>query len=67
MYAEVAWIPVYSGTQVQPQIILDLNYLPDHLSVSYDYDFSHQVLQSYFTFEKLQYPKALRNVFKIFT
>ena len=28
---------VPSGAQVQPQIILDLDYLPDYLSVSYDY------------------------------
>ena len=28
---------VSSGTQVQPQIILDQDYLPDYLSVSYDY------------------------------
>ena len=39
MYAEVAWVPVSSGTQIQPQIILDSDYLPDYLSVSYDYDF----------------------------
>ena len=38
MYAEVAWVLVSSGTQVQPQIILDPDYLPDYLSVSYDYD-----------------------------
>ena len=40
MYAEVAWVLVSSGTQVQPQIILDPDYLPDYLSVSYDYDLS---------------------------
>ena len=28
---------VSSGTQVQPQVILDPDYLPDYLSVSYDY------------------------------
>ena len=39
MYAEVAWVLVSSGTQVQPQIILDPDYLPDYLSVSYDYNF----------------------------
>ena len=38
MYAEVAWVIVPLGTHVQPQIILDPDYLPDHLSVSYDYD-----------------------------
>ena len=44
MYSEVAWVLVYSGTQVQPQIILDTDYLPDYLSVSYDYALI-QVLQ----------------------
>ena len=34
MYAEVL---VCSRTQVQPQVILDPDYLPDYLSVSYDY------------------------------
>ena len=37
MYVEVAWILVSPGTQVQPQVILDPGYLPDYLSVSYDY------------------------------
>ena len=37
MYAEVAWVLVSSGTQVQPQIILNPDYLPDYPSVSYDY------------------------------
>ena len=37
MYAGVAWVPVSLGTQVQPQVILSPNYLPDYLSVSYDY------------------------------
>ena len=37
MYAEVAWVLVSSGTQVQPQIILDSDHLRDYLSVSYDY------------------------------
>ena len=36
MTSEVAWVLVSSGTQVQPQIILDPDYLPDYLSVSYD-------------------------------
>ena len=38
MYSEVAWVLVSSGTQVQLQIILELDYLPDYLSASYDYD-----------------------------
>ena len=37
MYSEVAWVLVSSGTEVQPQIILDTGYLPDYLSISYDY------------------------------
>ena len=38
MYSEVAWVLVFLGTQVQPQIILEPDHLPDHLPVSYDYD-----------------------------
>ena len=37
MYSEVTWVLVSSGTQVQPQIILTPDYLPDYLSVSYYY------------------------------
>ena len=37
MYAEVAWVLVSLGTQVQQQIIPDPDYFPDYLSVSYDY------------------------------
>ena len=37
MNSDVAWILISSGTQVQPQIILDPDYLLDHLSVSFDY------------------------------
>ena len=37
MNAKVAWVLVSSGTQVQPQIILDSDYLPDYPSVFYDY------------------------------
>ena len=42
MYAEVAWVLVSSGTQAQPQIMVDPDYLPDCLSVSYDYALSKQ-------------------------
>ena len=38
MYAEVSWVLVSSRTQVQPQVILNPEYLPDYLSVSYDYN-----------------------------
>ena len=37
MYGEVAWVLVSLGTQVQPQITFDPDYLPDYLSVSYYY------------------------------
>ena len=37
MYADVAWVLVSLGTQVQPQVILNPDYLPDYLSVSYNY------------------------------
>ena len=30
------------GTQVQPQVILDPDYLPDHLFISYDYDWNKE-------------------------
>ena len=38
MYAEVAWVLVSSGTQVQPQIILDPDYLPDYPINADDYE-----------------------------
>ena len=38
MYTELAWILVSSGTQVQPQIILDPSHFSDYPSVSHDYD-----------------------------
>ena len=37
MNSEVAWVLVSLGTQVQPQIILDPDYLANYLSVSDDY------------------------------
>ena len=39
MYAEVAWVLAFLRTQVgtQLQILLDADYLPDYLSVFYDY------------------------------
>ena len=41
MYSEVAWVLVSSGIQVQLQIILKPDYLPDYLSVSYHYGLWH--------------------------
>ena len=37
MNSEIAWVLISSGTQAQPQIILDPDYLLDYLSVSYEY------------------------------
>ena len=37
MYSEVAWLLLFSGTQVQLEVILDPDCLRDYLSVSYDY------------------------------
>ena len=42
MCAEVAWVLVFLGTQVQPQIILEPGYLPDYLFISYDYAWTKQ-------------------------
>ena len=38
MNSEVAWVLVSSGSQVQSPIVLDPDYIPDYLSVSYNYD-----------------------------
>ena len=38
MSSEVTWVLLSSGTQVQLQIILKPDYLPDYLSISYDYE-----------------------------
>ena len=37
MYVEVAWVLVSLGTQVNPQIILNPDYISDYPTVSYDY------------------------------
>ena len=37
MNSEVAWVVVSLETQIQLQIILDPDFLPDYLSVSYNY------------------------------
>ena len=55
MYAEVPWVLASSRTQVQPQITFNPDYLPDYLSVSYDYEiimiarphFFHLLLELY--------------------
>ena len=38
MISGEAWVLLSSGSQVQPQIMLDPDYPPDYLSASYDYD-----------------------------
>ena len=42
MNSVVAWGLVSSETQVQPNVMLDPDYLPGHLSVSYDYALTHK-------------------------
>ena len=44
MYAEVDWVLVSSEIQVQSQVILDPDYLPDYLSFCYDYVFFTTIL-----------------------
>ena len=36
MYSEIAWVVVTSGSQDWPQIILDIDYFRDYLSVTYE-------------------------------
>ena len=43
---DVFWALVSSWTQVWPQLILSLDYLPDYLSVSYDYDYNAVIIHS---------------------
>ena len=47
MYDEVACVLVSLGTQLQPQVILNPDYLPDYLTDSYDYDGSSISLVSW--------------------
>ena len=42
MHSAGAWVLASSGTQVQPQLILDPDDLPHYLFVSDDYDFMYQ-------------------------
>ena len=37
MYSEDGWVLVSFGTLIQPQIVLNPDYLPDYLSVSFEY------------------------------
>ena len=38
MYPEVAWVLVSSRTQIQSQMVLDPDYLPDYFFASHDDD-----------------------------
>ena len=38
MLSEVVWVLVSSVTQVLLQLLLDLDYIPDYLYISHDYD-----------------------------
>ena len=71
MYAEVAWVLVSSGTQVQPQIILDPDYLPDYLSISCDYHWNKELqpyknnIESQSTSVNFSLPTVVRGLLKI--
>ena len=43
-YVEVARVLVSLETQVQPQVILNPDYLPGYLSVSYGYGYVYVIL-----------------------
>ena len=43
MYSEVAWVLISLGTLVQSQIILNPDYLPDYLSISFNYGKSEAI------------------------
>ena len=57
MNSEEAWVLVSSGTQVQPPIILDPDYPPDNLSVSYDYGGSRVI----YSYKKKPFADVLQN------
>ena len=50
MNSEVTEVLVASGTQVQFQIILDPDYLPDYLFASYDYAKTQSILHELILF-----------------
>ena len=52
MYAVIAWVLVSSGTQAQPQIILGSDFIPDYLSVFYNYDKYEQTISDQATREQ---------------
>ena len=60
MHSEVAWVLVSSEAQVQPQIILVPDYLPDCLSVSYDYALMN-VFYPYDNWQSMFFTQVYRN------
>ena len=57
MYSEVTWVLGSSGTQVQRQIILVPDYLPDYLSFSYDCEPRKRKLSLKNTFQSKKYSR----------
>ena len=64
MNSEVAWVLVSSEIQVQPQLMLNPDYLPDYLSVSYDYVRKHErhpsilkIKNIFYSFITFHFPK----------
>ena len=45
MYSEVAWVLVFLRIQIHLQIIPNPDYLPDYLSVSYEYAKSNETIE----------------------
>ena len=60
MYSEVAFVLVSTGFQVQPQIILDPDYLADYLSGSYNYDRLNLILNAIQGFSLFRQTKILK-------
>ena len=58
MLSEVAWVLVSSVTQVLLQMILDLDYIPDYLSISHGYD-----IDNYFSVDFRFYTLMLQTAY----
>ena len=57
MYSELAWVLVSSEIQVQPQLILVPDYLPDYLSFLCDYEPRNRKLSWKNTFQSKIYSR----------
>ena len=62
MYSEVAWVLVSLGAQAQPQILLEPHYLPDYLSVYYDYN----IINRQTIFHNIMHISNFENLIKFF-